>query len=198
MIDERLSREIEVGARSRPRYSTDVITTDGGHEFRNSRWAFPLFEFEIDLEPGDKDDEAFLAVLDLFHAAGGTHETFRFRHWRDYQASNQPIAVGNGVLVEFQLYRVYTSGSTQRRRKITRPVEGSVTVYVNAVEDAGATVDYETGLITTSTAPAAGQIVAADFEYDIPVRFADDSLEIASLTDVLDQIATVILMEVRE
>jgi hypothetical protein len=55
-IDERLPVEIEAGAKAKPRYSTDTITTDGGWEVRNSRWAYPLFQFEFNVEPGTRDE----------------------------------------------------------------------------------------------------------------------------------------------
>ncbi len=53
------------------------------------------------------------------------------------------------------------------------------------------TVDYDTGIITANTAPAAGEVVEADFVYDVPVRFEKDDwaqqLEhfgIGSVTDI--------------
>lgn len=198
MIDERLDREIEVGAKAKPRYSTDIITTDGGFEFRNSRWAYPLFSFEIDLEPGAPAfDEDLQACIDLFHAAGGTADTFRFRHWRDYQALHDPIASGDGSTTQFQLYRIYARGAVTRRRKITRPIDGTVEIQVDGVV-AASTVDAATGIVTLSSAPANGALITASFEFDVPVRFADDTLEIASLSDDLDQIGTITLQEVRE
>jgi uncharacterized protein (TIGR02217 family) len=197
MIDVRLDREIETGAKARPRYSTDVVTTDGGYEFRNSRWAFPIFEFEIDLEPGSPTfDEDLQECIDLFHAAGGQADTFRFRHWRDYEGTDELLGLGDGVTTIFQLYRNYARGAVTRRRKITRPVNGTVVIRVGGV-GVSAVVDYETGLVTIG-APGNGVEVRGDFEFDVPVRFADDQLEIASLSDDLDQIETVTLQEVRE
>lgn len=206
MIDERLTREIEVGAKARPAYKTDVITTDGGFEVRNSRWTYPRFEFEFMIEPGDPDDDpayysgqvqTLNAFVNLFHVAGGQADTFRFRHWSDYQVAAMPIGVGDGVKTQFQLLRIYQRGVLTRQRKITRPVAGSVTVYKNGVLSAAA-VDYDTGIVTFAPAPANGVVITADFQFDIPVRFASDELEMVALMTSLDQPVSISLIEVRE
>lgn len=197
-VNDLLSADIEAGAKARPRYSTDIITTDGGHEIRNSRWAYPLFQFEFTLSPGYREDDAALdAFIDLFHAAGGSHAVFRFHYWRDGAVVNQRLGVGDGSDTTFQLLRSYTRGAITRDRKITRPVQGSVTVRVAEVVTVAA-IDYETGIVTITPAPALGAEVRADFEHDIPVRFGDDELELVGLTDTLDQPVSVVLVEVRE
>lgn len=204
MIDQRLSRDIEVGAKARPRYSTDVVTTDGGYEFRTSRWAYPLFGFEFTIEPGNQADDSadpssqtLKEFVDLWHACGGRYNTFKFRHWSDYIATGSAIATGDGTTVAFQLYRTYTAGAVTRTRKITRPVQGSVVAYVAGVPTA-VTVNEGTGVITFGSAPANGAAITADFQFDIPVRFGDDELEMVALMTDLDQAVSVTLMEVRE
>lgn len=210
MIDARLSRDIEVGAIARPRYSTDVITMESGAEFRVPRWRYPLFTFEFDLEPGNQDteddEEAELAayqqqtlreLVNLWHCAGGMGETFLFRHWGDYRAVDNLIGLGDGATTEFQLYRVYTVGAVSRQRKITRPVAGTVTAEVNGVPTA-VTVDTETGLITFGAPPANTAQITASFEFDLPVRFDSDSIELVALTLNLDQPVNITLVEVRE
>lgn len=205
MIDARLSRDIEVGAIARPRYATDVIRTEGGFEFRVPRWRYPLFTFEFNLAPGDADDEesdsdpeqTLTEFIDLWHAAGGMDQSFLFRHWADYRGTDQLIGYGDGGTTEFQLYRVYTAGLVTRQRKITRPVAGTVTAKVNGVA-APITVDTETGLITFLTPPANGSNVTASFQFDIPVRFDSDDLELVALTGELEKPVNIVLVEIRE
>lgn len=202
MIDDRLSRNIEVGAIARPRYMTDVITTDGGYEVRNQRWSYPLFEFEFNIEPGNRrpgsGDDGLREFINLFHAAAGRYDTFRFRDWGDYQGSGENIGTGDGVTDEFQLYRIYQRGAITRLRKITRPDANTVTAYVNGVATALSTVDDETGIITFSSPPAAGRQITADFEFDLPVRFDSDELEFVAMMKDLDQPVNIRLTEVRE
>lgn len=206
MIDERLTRDIEMGAKARPAYKTDVITTDGGFEWRNQRWRYPKFTFEFNIEPGNPDDdpayyagevETLNAFINLFHVAGGQNETFKFRHWRDYQGVDEPIGTGDGATVDFQLYRVYRRGSVTRSRKITRPVADTVVVKVAGVETA-VTVDDTTGIVTFGSAPALNAAITASFEFDIPVRFASDELEFVAMMTDLDQPVNIELIEVRE
>lgn len=202
MIDVRLSRDIEVRARARPRYATDIIELESGAEFRNSRWRYPKFAFEFNLEPQDPSIEfastqTLNEFINLWHAAGGMADTFKFRHWSDYSAEGQEIGVGDGITSSFQLFKLYTAGAVTRQRKITRPVVDTVTVYVEGTPEA-ATVDYETGIVTLGSPPVDSALVTADFEFDVPVRFDSDELELVALTKDLDAAINIELIEVRE
>lgn len=200
-VDQQLPADIEAGAKAKPRYSTDVITTDGGWEVRNSRWSYPLFTFEISaFEPGTHENDEYDVLdefLDIFHVCGGSAGAFRFHWWREKPVVGQQIGVGDGSTLIFQLFRTYTRGGFSRDRKITRPVVGSVTVYEAGIATS-AGVDYDTGQIIFAVAPPFGAIVTADFEHDVPVRFADDELEMIGLVSDLDQPVNVTLIEIRE
>lgn len=205
MINERLSRDIEVGAKARIRYRTDVIETDGGGSVRNERWRYPLLAFEFDIEPGDPYDDSaeyigrqtLAEFVNLYHCAGGRGETFLFRHWADYRAVGNYIGEGDGTTTEFQLYRTYEIGLSRRMRKITRPVAGTVVAYVDGIETA-VTVNAETGVITFGAAPAGSTVITADFEFDLPVRFDSDDLEVVALGLDLDRPVSITLVEERE
>lgn len=206
MIDVRLSREIEVGAKARPRYKTDKINADGGYVVRNQRWRYPLFDFEFTIEPGYIDEgdyvedpaeiEKLEEFIRLFHVVGGAGSPFPFRHWRDYQALDQPLGYGDYSQTEYQLYRSYTLGAVTRRRKILLPVVNSLVAYVDGAPTA-ATVNRGTGILTFALPPDGGQVITADFDFDVPVCFASDEIEMIALSDVLDQPASITLEEVR-
>lgn len=200
MINIRLDRDIESRARTRPIFNTEMITTDGGFEVRNSRWSSPKHSFEFNFAPGDRTDMGDLAdFIDLFYAAGGMAETFLFTHYHDYIGTNENCGTGDGATQTFQLYRNYTRGLITRQRKITRPRTGTVVVYKDGVEAvSGWTVDTATGIITFSVAPANGVVVTADFEFDVLVRFDNDDLELVSYTKTLEQPMSIELLEVRE
>ena len=80
---------------------------------------------------------------------------------------------GDGARIEFSLIKYY--GDYIRR--ITKPVEGTVRVRVDNVETA-VSVDHSRGLIQFQTAPNEGTNITANFEFDVPVRFAAEALEI--------------------
>jgi uncharacterized protein (TIGR02217 family) len=54
------------------------------------------------------------------------------------------------------------------------------------------------GIISFAVPPVAGAVVRAGFAFDVPVRFADDRLEVSRATYLAGEIASVALVEVRE
>jgi uncharacterized protein (TIGR02217 family) len=95
--------------------------------------------------------------------------------------TDQTIGTGNDTRTKFQLMKAYTSGPTTYTRLITKPVSGTVLVEVNGALVSGAnySVDFETGIITFNTAPSNSHVVKAGFEFDVPVRFANDAMDIS-------------------
>lgn len=86
-LDAYLPKRVEVGAVRRLRYSTATVVTDGGYEVRNARWSTPLKTFEISFPTAKRNNDDYLAVLDMYeNALGGTH-SFNFRDWTDETGS---------------------------------------------------------------------------------------------------------------
>lgn len=87
--------------------------------------------------------------------------------------------MGNGTQTAFQLTKTYTSGGENETRPLKKPVSGTVKIYKDSVlQSSGVTVDYTTGVVTFTTAPAVGVLITADCEFDVPVRFDTDRLAI--------------------
>ena len=92
----------------------------------------------------------------------------------------------------------YESGAQAWVRRIVKPVAGTVRVAHGGVEAvSGWTVDATTGVVTFAMAPAAGVLVTAGFEFDVPVRFDTDRLDVTWDLDRLGSIASIPLVEVR-
>jgi len=197
MIDDRLSEEVEAGAKMIPMFRTDIVETDGGWEVRNSRWRYPRYRFEFNLMPGITDDGVVEELVNLFIAAGGAAEPFLFTPWRDFQAVDQPLDQISTFV--WQLNKDYTRGGTTRGVKITRPIDGTVVIRRNGVVLGGANyaVDHDTGLVTF-IADQTGQTMTADFNHDILVRFMDDELAVLAITGDLHQPIDVTLIQVKE
>jgi uncharacterized protein (TIGR02217 family) len=85
----------------------------------------------------------------------------------------------------------------QVTRRITRPVSGSVRVAVDGLATAAFALG-EGGMVTLDTPPAAGAVVTASFDFDVPVRFAEDRLNVSRATYLAGAAASVPLVEVRE
>jgi uncharacterized protein (TIGR02217 family) len=83
-------------------------------------------------------------------------------------------------------------------RAIGKPVAGSVKIALAGTpKPSGWSADTTTGLVTFSTAPAAGVAITAGFEFDVPVRFDTDLLDITLDLERLGSITSIPLLEIR-
>lgn len=186
----RFPEEISYGSSGGPQYSTAVIESESGLEQRVPRWADPRHSYDVSF--GIKTPEELSRVREFYIARKGPASGFRFKDWQDFHSlpgdgghqsspgvRDQLIGVGTGTTASFQLVKRYASGPTSYLRRITKPVSGSVRVWVNGVEQAlgaGFNLDSSSGLVTLSSPPPVGHLVEASFEFDVPVRFVSDSL----------------------
>jgi len=112
--------------------------------------------------------------------------------------TNQAIGTGDGATTAFQLAKRYASGGQTWVRTITKPVAGTVRVAFDGAEQlVGWTVDTTTGVVTFDTAPTAGVAITAGFEFDVPVRFDTDALDVTLDLERLGSITSIPLLEIR-
>ncbi|MEQ9527260.1 MAG: DUF2460 domain-containing protein, partial [Parvibaculaceae bacterium] len=93
----------------------------------------------------------------------------------------QALGTGDGERMVFPLVKTYVSGEASYTREIAKPVAGSVRVSVAGAEQEEGVdfaVDHASGVVTFAVAPAAGESVTAGYEFDVPVRFDTDFLDI--------------------
>jgi uncharacterized protein (TIGR02217 family) len=108
---------------------------------------------------------------------------------------DQGIATGDGTTDRFALVKQY--GSSERRR-ITRPVAGTVRVAVSGTELTTGWSLQDKGRLEFASPPPAGAAITAGFMFDVPVRFADDRIEVNRSTFLAGEAPSVPLVEVRE
>ena len=65
-------------ATKRPAYATEVVRTDGGSTFRNSRWSAPLSQWDVTIPVCKRSSPQYLAAIALFDACLGSGLTFSF------------------------------------------------------------------------------------------------------------------------
>ena len=201
----RFPDNISRGARGGPERRTQIVELASGDEERNASWANSRRRYDVAYGIRRADDLA--AVVAFFEARNGRLHGFRYKDWADYKsalplqaitATDQQIGTGTGSLQTFQLAKRYTSGAQTWVRTIAKPVAGTVRVALGMVEQmSGWTVDTTTGVITFTTAPANGVIVRAGFEFDVPVRFDSDSLDVTLDFERLGSITAIPLLEIR-
>lgn len=174
--DVRLPVTVERGSRGGPRFNTTVFTLDSGFEKRNINWTRLRHAYNVGY--GVTSKALFSEVVRFFIARQGRAYGFRFKDWADYQATTENIGTGNGSQVAFQLRKAYGDSARTFYRQIQKPVSGTNTFFVNSVEDANVTLDLATGVVTFGTAPGNGLPVTWTGEFDVPVRFDTDDLEV--------------------
>jgi len=193
--EARLPARLAFGCTGGVERRTEVVTLASGFERRTSPWTQGRRRYLIATAARPLDEIAELTAF--FEARGGRLAGFRFRDPADFKscapsglpsAGDQPIGVGDGVRKAFQL--------SKAGRTIAKPVAGTVKVAVAGLA-APFTVDTITGLVTLSTAPAAGASVTAGFEFDTPVRFDLDRLDVTLEGFAAGRVTACALVEVR-
>ena len=201
----RFPDNISRGARGGPERRTQIVELASGAEERNASWANSRRRYDVAYGIRRADDLA--AAVAFFEARNGRLHGFRYKDWADYKsalpsqaitATDQQIGTGTGSLQTFQLAKRYTSGAQTWVRTIAKPVAGTVRVALGMIEQmSGWTVDTTTGVLTFTTAPANGVIVRAGFEFDVPVRFDSDTLDVTLDFERLGSITAIPLLEIR-
>lgn len=175
--DVRFPDDIAYGSTGGPKFSTTILGLASGYEQRNINWEEVRAEFNVG--HGIKSRAQMDAVIAFFYAQEGRAHGFRFKDWADFTIATQQIGVGNGVQTAFQVVKTYTVGATTFRRPLRKLVAGTVAgITVNGSPSTNS-VNVNTGVITFTSAPAIGHVVAVGAaEFDVPVRFDTDHLNI--------------------
>jgi uncharacterized protein (TIGR02217 family) len=188
--ETRFPTAISRAAHGGPERRTDVVVLGSGAEERNARWADSRRSWNAGWGVKSLDD--LHAVIAFFEERRGRLIGFRWRDPTDFKscppeatptALDQPIGIGDGTTAAFQLAKTYGSAFNPWTRAITKPVAGTVLVAVAGIVQTPVTaygVDHTTGLVTFEPGhvPGLAQAVTAGFEFDVPVRFDTDRLEI--------------------
>jgi uncharacterized protein (TIGR02217 family) len=180
---------LALGATGGPERRTEIVTLANGREERNSPWAGSRRRWNVGVGVRSLDDLHLL--ITFFEARRARLHGFRWRDpvdWKSCAPSAEPAAtdqllgVGDDAETEFQLVKRYESGGEAVERAIVKPAAGTVRVAVDGIEltpGVGFAVDVTTGLISLTTPAAALAPVTAGYEFDTPVRFDVDRLDVS-------------------
>jgi uncharacterized protein (TIGR02217 family) len=192
-----------------PERRTDIVSFGSGREARNARWAQSRRRYDAGY--GVKTFDALQAVVAFFEERRGQLYGFRWRDRLDCCSAatgiaisplDQVIGVGDGTTSAFQLIKTYGGAFAPYARTIAKPVNGSVRAAVANVELAAGsafTCDVTTGVVTflAGHIPPTGAAVTAGFNFDVPVRFDTDYLEVDLATFAAGAIPKIPLVEIR-
>ena len=208
---------VDYGSAFGIQFSTRIIEAASGFEDRNANWAQSRHPY--DLAYGVTDQAALEILVEWYQAMKGPATGFRLKDYLDFkscytsetQAQDDQVLLASAVGGETttQLIKTYTVGSQSTVRDINKPVGtglGDSTVLIERnggllIEGTDYDLAYTTGLITWDTGVfpsglTSSDIIKAGFEYDVPVRFKNDTLSIV-ISHYLSGTATVPAIEIK-
>jgi uncharacterized protein (TIGR02217 family) len=199
-----------IGIRSKggPERRTDIVTLGSGREERNARWQHARRHYNAGY--GVRSISALSSVVSFFEERRGRLHGFRFKDRLDFRSNNdgaapsaldQVIGTGDGLTKYFYLSKTYGSGASAYIRPVVKSVAGTVKIAVAGViqiEGEQFTVDHALGRVyfPPSQLPTVGQIITAGFEFDVPVRFDTDRLDVDMASFEAGEIPFIPLIEI--
>lgn len=189
-----------------PEFSTSVTVTASGHERRNSLWSDARLRFDVG--PGIRSEAELGVLVAFFRARRGQARGFRLHDPSDHSSNgmtgtpgpaDQLLGTGDGLTARFALCKRYGADDSEAQvRRITRPRDESLRVSVGGIERTTGWTLEPGGWLRFDSAPASMAEVRAGFRFDVPVRFAEDRLEIGGSFATAGEAPSVPLIEVRE
>lgn len=203
----RFPANLSFGSVGGPERRTEIVTLANGFEERNTPWAHSRRRYDAGVGLRSLNDVETLIAF--FEARAGQLHGFRWKDWSDFKScaplatpapDDQLIGTGDGETKVFPLRKTYVSGLQDYSRPIRKPVLGTVVIAVagdQKIESQEFTVNTETGEVTFTLAPDLGTRVTAGFEFDVPVRFDTDALDVTLDLERLGSITSIPLLELR-
>lgn len=187
-----------------PEFSTSVTVTASGHEQRNSLWSDARIHFDVG--PGIRSETELSELIAFFRARRGAARGFRISDPFDHSSNamtgpptafDQILAIGDGLTADFQLTKSYGGGAEPQKRPITRPRADSILVSVGGTPTTDWTLSDQ-GRLRFDTAPSEGVEIRAGFLFDVPVRFAEDRIDVSGVNFEAGEAPSIPLIELRE
>jgi uncharacterized protein (TIGR02217 family) len=187
-----------------PEFSTSIAVTASGHEQRNSLWSDARVHFDVG--PGIRSEAELSELLAFFRARRGPARGFRIMDPFDHSSNgmtgtpsmfDQLIGTGDGLRADFQLLKSYGAGTEPQIRPITRARPETLVVSVGDTVSTAWTL-RQGGVLSFLVPPPAGLKVRAGFLFDVPVRFAEDRIDISAVNFAAGEAPSIPLIELRE
>ena len=203
----RFPANLSFGSVGGPERRTEVVQLSNGFEERNTPWSQSRRRYDAGVSLRSLDDIG--ALIAFFEARQGQLNGFRWKDWADFKScpasatpafDDQLIGVGDGVRTDYQLIKTYASGAEAQTRDIRKPVAGTVRIGLQGdelQEGAHFTLDVKTGIVSFASPPAVDERVTAGYEFDVPVRFDTDRIQVSVASFQAGDVPQVPVVEVR-
>lgn len=156
-----------------PTFNTVIATSKSGYEFRKPGLQIPIYRYKAVNCPLNRIE--YEQLVSFFNSRQGRVFAFKLRDYFDYLANDQVIGIGDNTTKTYQLVKAYSDSSHGFIRTITLPVKGTVELMINK-KPIEANIDYNTGKVELKAPLQKGEILSANFEFNIKVRFDNDCL----------------------
>lgn len=174
-------------------FKTSIIQLRGGGEFRQTNWSQPLRSFSVRYGARIPDD--LQSLVSFILEVQGNLVAFRARDWSDYTATDEDVAVADGVSDFYRLQKAYNS----HNRRILKILSVGFTVSINDVPLTSDEfcLDVNNGVIIFRDVPTSGDVIKWSGEFYVPVRFTDDIMEVMMFFKDAGRTENIGLKEVR-
>lgn len=188
----------------RPEFSTTVLLTASGHERRNSLWSDARMHYNVG--PGIRSDAELVELIGFFRARRGAARGFRLSDPMDFSSNGMTgnptmndveLGIGDGLQTDFPLHTLYGGQNDPQVRRITRPRAETLLMSVGG-EAANNWTLRDAGIVRFDIAPPNGAQVCAGFLFDVPVRFAEDQIDVSGFDFAAGEAPSIPLVEIRE
>jgi len=183
----RLPSRLAFGSTGGVERRTEIVTLESRYERRSTPWAQGRRRYLMVANLRSLD--AMAALTEFFEARRGRLYGFRFRGFADFKscapgavvsAEDQVLGTGDGVRTRFDLIKRYGEGDDALERRVREPVAGT---GAGRGDGCGAgcrrvRVRCGDGRGDAGGCAAGGAVVTAGFEFDVPVRFDADRIEV--------------------
>ncbi|MEP2980360.1 MAG: DUF2460 domain-containing protein [Lentilitoribacter sp.] len=197
---------LALGTTGGPERQNDIVLLSNGFESRNARRRNSRRRY--DAGSGMKSAQDLYALIAFFEARCGNLYGFRFKDPIDYlsceygqtiSVTDQQLGIGDSVNTVFQLSKTYADLGGSSGRNIQKPVSGSVRIAIDGVElfEPDFDVDIQTGEITFADPPSQDAVLTSGFEFDVPVRFDLERLDINLSNFHAGHIPSIPLIEIK-
>jgi uncharacterized protein (TIGR02217 family) len=181
----------------RPRFATQFQQAASGVSVRNALMQYPIWEFEATFEFLRSDVNAeYQALLGFYLSRQGGFDTFLFKDADDYLVTGGTLGTADGVTTQFDFKRTI-GGFAEKVGQVDNGA--TINVYDNGVlKTAG--VHYNVVLpnhVVFVTAPVAGHVITADFQFFFNCRFQEDTADFQKFADNFWELQTIRLRRCR-
>lgn len=176
-----------------PSFSTSIVQTNSGREIRSADHAEQISKYMI------KDCKLSLQQFEIFNgffkARQGRKFSFLLHDLADYRVDNQLLEkTSHQTKTGYFLYKLYQDELVPIRKYITHPKDGTLKIFIDGNVIDGGFIFKDNEIQFQIQAPE--DQIYVSFDFDIEVRFNQDSFDYSFADDGSVSLSNIELIEV--